>query len=65
MTNDAGPQLFSDCHTCFISSNAAAAGAASAEERPPLAGPATASSAGSVTWVETDVAVSAGGAGMR
>ena len=28
MTTEAGPQLFSDCHTCFISSNTTAAGAA-------------------------------------
>src|SRR5678815_2911902 len=27
MTTAAGPQLFSDCHTCFISGNAALAGA--------------------------------------
>src|SRR5690349_18028849 len=27
MTTDAGPQLFSDCQTCFISPNAADAGA--------------------------------------
>src|SRR6267143_1638754 len=28
ITTDAGPQLFSDCHTCFISSNTTEAGAA-------------------------------------
>src|SRR5207253_2263762 len=28
MTTDAGPQLLSDCHTCFISLNAAVVGAA-------------------------------------
>jgi hypothetical protein len=28
MTTEAGPQLLSDCHTCFISPNAIAPGAA-------------------------------------
>src|SRR5438445_12931269 len=49
MTTDAGPQLFSDCHTCFISLNAAVAGAAFGSG----AGMATAttSAAGAVTAI--------------
>src|SRR5712691_1556687 len=63
MTTDAGPQLFSDCQTCFMSSNAAAAGAAFGSGADTATG--TASSAdgpGTLTWTETGVAASAGSA---
>src|SRR6266550_1119242 len=62
ITTDAGPQLFSDCHTCFISSKTTDAGAAFGWGAGASGRAATGSGAGSVTWLETDFAVSAAGA---
>lgn len=69
ITTEAGPQLFSDCHTCFISSNAIAAGAALGSGAGTTTTGATAAgaastTAGTLTWAETEEAVSAAGAAM-
>src|SRR5206468_8682094 len=61
MTTDAGPQLLSDCQTCFMSSNVAAAGAAFGWGAGAAAG--ATSTAGALTATGTESAVPASGAG--
>src|SRR5687768_555268 len=68
MTTEAGPQLFSDCQTCFISPNDIAAGAAfgcgAGATGATAAGASTAAGAGTSTCAETELAASAAGAAL-
>ena len=65
MTTDAGPQLLSDCQTCFMSSNAAEAGAAFGCGAGAAAGTTSTTGAFTVTWAAAAVPASAAGTAIR
>src|SRR2546423_564194 len=64
MTTDAGPQLFSDCHTCFISSNTTEDGAAFGSGAGIATATGSATGAAGVVAAESDAPSSAAGAAM-